>query len=220
MKRYILLAIILFVATSLSAQTAYDLSARSVEPSRPRLIPYNNMAGAVKGNASQSRFVAAVEDVTRTETAQTATYTTHFALPVAWLNRQVLLRVGYASAAYTVYVNGCEAGFVPTGVMGAEFNITKLSKEGRNEVSVVLDKSLLANKLYKPKTMTVEGIEVFSQPTIRLRDVAVNVSLNEQGDGVAEFAMPVKCDALNPKESRVHYTLRLNDTVLLAEGYR
>lgn len=220
MKRYTLLAIILLVATSLSAQTAYDLSARGVEPARPRILPYNNMAGAVKGDASQSRFVAVVEKATRTETAQTATYTTHFALPVAWLNRQVLLRVGYASAAYTVYVNGQEAGFAPTGVMGAEFNITKLSKEGRNEVSIVLDKSLLANKLYEPKTMKVDGIEVFSQPTIRLRDVAVNVSLNEQGEGVAEFAMPVKCDALNRKESRVHYTLRLNDTIVVAEGYR
>ena len=129
MKRYTLLAIILLVAISLSAQTAYDLSARGVEPARPRILPYNNMAGAVKGDASQSRFVAVVEKATRTETAQTATYTTYFALPVAWLNRQVLLRVGYASAAYTVYVNGQEAGFAPTGVMGAEFNITKLSKE-------------------------------------------------------------------------------------------
>ncbi len=221
MKRITLLATIFLVATigSVFAQDNYNLSARSVEPARPRLIPYNNMVGAVKGDSSQSRFVAVVEEPTRSETAQTATYTTHFALPVAWLNRQVLLRVGYASAAYTVYVNGREAGFAPTGAMGAEFNITKLSKEGRNEVSIVLDKSLLANKLYEPKTMMVENIEIFSQPTIRLRDVAVDLTLNEQGDGVAEFAVPVKCDALNRKECRVHYSLRLNDTIVVAEGY-
>lgn len=222
MKRIQILATIFLVAIigSALAQENYDLSARMVEPARVRLIPYHRMVDAVAGNADLSRFVAAVEEPTRSEGGSVATFTTHFALPVSWLNRQVILRVGYASAAYIVYVNGREAGFAPTGVMGAEFNITKLSKEGRNEISIVLDKSLLANKLYEPKTMTVENIEVFSQPTIRLRDIAVNVSLNEQGEGVAEFAIPVKCDALNRKDARVHYTLRLNDTTVIAEGYR
>ena len=222
MKRIQILATIFLVAIigSALAQENYDLSARMVEPARVRLIPYHRMVDAVAGNADLSRFVAAVEEPTRSEGGSVATFTTHFALPVSWLNRQVILRVGYASAAYTVYINGREAGFAPTGVMGAEFNITKLSKEGRNEISIVLDRSLLANKLYEPKTMTVENIEVFSQPTIRLRDIAVNVSLNEQGEGVAEFAIPVKCDALNRKDARVHYTLRLNDTTVIAEGYR
>ncbi len=222
MKRIQILATIFLVAIigSALAQENYDLSARMEEPARARLIPYNNMAGAVVGDSSLSRFVAVVEKPTMSENGSVATFTTHFAQPVNWLNRQVILRVGYASAAYTVYVNGREAGFAPTGVMGAEFNITKLAKEGRNEVSITLDKTLLANKLYEPKTMTVENIEVFSQPTIRLRDIVVNVSLNEQGDGVAEFAVPVKCDALNRKEARVHYALRLNDTTVVAEGYR
>lgn len=220
MKRYIILAIILFAATIVSAQENDDLSARGVEPARARLIPYNNMAGAVKGEAAKSRFVAVVEELTRSEGGSVTTFTTHYALPVSWLNRQVLLRVGYASSAYTVYVNGREVGFAPSGVMGAEFNITKTSQEGRNEISIVLDKSLMANRLYEPKSAVVEGVEVFSQPTIRMRDVAVNVSLNEQGEGVAEFAIPVKCDALNAKEMRMHYALRLNDTVVVAEGYR
>lgn len=222
MKRIQILATIFLVAIigSALAQENYDLSARMVEPARVRLIPYHRMVDAVAGNVNLSRFVATVEKPTRSEGGSVATFTTHFALPVSWLNRQVILRVGYASAAYTVYINGREAGFAPTGVMGAEFNITKLSKEGRNEISIVLDRSLLANKLYEPKMMTVENIEVFSQPTIRLRDIAVNVSLNEQGEGVAEFAIPVKCDALNRKDARVHYTLRLNDTTVVAEGYR
>lgn len=220
MKRYTLLIIILLVTTVVSAQTNLDLSARGVEPARPRLIPYNNMAVAHRGDSSQSRFVAVVEEPTRSEAGSTATITTHFAMPVTWLNRQVLLRVGYASAAYTVYVNNREVGFAPSGVMGAEFNITKASKEGRNEVSILLDKTLLANKLYEPKELQVEHIEVFSQPTIRMRDVAVNVTLNEQGEGIAEFAVPVKCDALNRKDMRMHYALRLNDTTVVAEGYR
>ena len=222
MKRIALLATIFLVAalSSTSAQESYDLSARRTEPARARLIPYHSMTEAVKGNTSASRFVATVEEPTCSEGGSATTFTTHFAMPVQWLNRQVILRVGYASTAYTVYVNGREIGFVPTGVMGCEFNITKASKEGRNEVSIMLDKSLLANKIYAKDEMKVEAIEIFSQPTIRMRDISVKVSLNAQGEGIAEFAVPVKCDALNSKQTRVHYALRLADSTLVAEGYR
>ena len=208
------------VAHSAIAQTEYDLSSRNMEPTRARVIPYHNMATALAGNASQSRFVATVEEPSRNDNGTTATFTTHFALPVTWLNRQVLLRVGYASSAYTVTVNGRAMGFATSGVMGAEFNITKASKEGLNEVVITLDKSLLANKLYEAKELKVENIEIFTQPTIRIRDIVAEVRLNELGEGIAEVAIPVKCDALNRKEARMHYALRLNDTTLVAEGYR
>ena len=220
MKRFTFLAIILLVATMASAQSNEELSARNVEPARARLIPYNNMAGAIGGDASLSRYVAAVEEATRTEAGSTVTFTTHFALPVAWLNRQVILRIGYASTAYTLYVNSQEVGYAPSGVMGAEFNVTKFVNDGRNEISIQLDKSLLANKLYESKEFKVDNIEVFSQPTIRVRDICVNTTLNEQGDGIAEFAIPMKCDALNDKSTRLHYTLRLDESTVLTEGYR
>ena len=222
MKRVLFFTTIFLVAVAgrVFAEENYDLSARQVEPARPRFIPYHRMAEAVNGNASQSKFIAALEDITRSESGSTTTFTTHFALPIAWLNRQVILRVGYASCAYTVSVNGREMGFAPAGVMGAEFNITKASKEGRNEVSITLDSASSANQLYAAKEVKVEGVEIFSQPTIRIRDVVAKFRLNEQGEGVAEFAIPVKCDALNSKEARIHYALRLNDTIVVAEGYR
>ena len=221
MKRVIFFATILFATIgTLCAQEDFNLAPRNVEPARPRLIPHHRMAEAVSGNTSQSRFVAVCEDLTRKDNGATATFTTHFALPVTWLNRQVLLRVGYASSAYTIHINGRKMGFAPTGVMGAEFNITKATKEGRNEVVITLDSSLLTNKLYKSKELKVECVEIFSQPTIRLRDVVADLRLNENGEGIAEFAIPVKCDALNSKECRIHYALRLNDTIVITEGYR
>ena len=220
MKRFTFLAIILLVATMASAQSLDELSARNVEPARARLIPYNNMAGAIAGDTSLSRYVAKVEEPTRTEAGTTTTFTTHFALPVAWLNRQVILRIGYASTAYTLYVNGQEVGYAPSGVMGVEFNVTKFVNDGRNEISLQLDRSLFANKLYESNEFKVDNIEVFSQPTIRVRDICVNTTLNEQGDGIAEFAIPMKCDALNDKSTRLHYTLRLDDSTVVTEGYR
>lgn len=222
MQRFIFLATIFSIVLSITsiAQSRYDLSERSVEPARARFTPYHNATEAMQGNATLSRFVAIVEEPARKDEENISTFTTHFALPVSWLNRQIILRVGYASSAYTLRVNGREMGFAPTGVMGAEFNITKATKEGRNEISLQLDRTLPANKLYEPKTLAVEGIEVFTQPTIRIRDIVSNLRLNEQGDGIAEIVIPVKCDALNPKSLRLHYALRLNDTTLVAEGYR
>ena len=220
MKRFTFLAIILLVATVASAQGNEELSARNVEPARARLIPYNNMAGAIEGDASLSRYVVKVEDATRTEAGATTTFTTYFAMPIAWLNRQVIVRIGYASTAYTLYVNGQEVGFTPSGVMGAEFNVTKFAKEGRNELSIQLDKSLLANKLYEPKELSIADIEVISQPVIRVRDISLKTTLNEQGQGIAEFAIPIKCNALNSKTARFRYTLRLSDSTIVADGYR
>lgn len=203
----------------LSAQERFDLSARNVEPARCRLIPYYNTAEAVKGGAV-SRFVATVEQPTAKVEGNKATFNTFYILPINWLNRQVILRVGRATTAYTLYVNGREVGYAPTGAIAAEFNITKASVEGRNEISIVLDSSLLANRLYESKAMELGAVEVFSQPTIRIRDILSKVTLNDRGEGVAEFAIPIKCDALNPKSMRMRYTLRLNDTVVMADGYR
>ena len=221
MKQITTLILFILSATNIVlAQEMYDFSARNIEPSRSRTIPYHSLSAAQKGVAGESRFVAQVEEPTVSKGEMTSSYTTHFALPVSWLNRQVILRVGYASTAYTVRVNGREVGFVPTGAMGAEFNITKASREGRNEISIVLDRTLPVNGIFAPKEMEVRGIEVFSQPTIRVRDVVVSTTLNANGDAVAEFALPVKCNALNRKSARLHYDLRLNDTTVVAEGYR
>lgn len=222
MKRILFLATILVVAGCgiALAQEEYDLSARGVEPARARTAPYHTMAEAVKGLDTPSRYIAAIEEPTRSEGGSAVTFTTHFAYPVNWLNRQIILRIGYASTAYTVYINGREVGYAPTGAIGCEFNITKASKEGRNEISIMLDKSSPANKIYESKEVKLGKIEVFSQPTIRIRDIVSKVVVNEGGDGIAEFAIPVKCDALNPKEMRMRYTLRLGDSLVLADGYR
>lgn len=222
MKRFIFFASMLVVAVTItaSAQEAYDLAARNTEPARTHLIPYHNMVEAIKAAPSTSRFFVSIDEITRSEAGTSATFTTHFALPISLLNRQVILRVGYASTAYTVYVNGREMAYSPIGVMGAEFNITKATHEGRNEVSIMLDQSFLANKIYKLDELAIDGIEILSQPTIRIRDIETKFALYENKGGLAEFAIPVKCDALNKKTMRMHYTLRLGESEVLADGYR
>jgi beta-galactosidase len=213
-----------FVAISLSfaafGQSAYDLAPRGVEPSRARVVPYHRVADAIVGNATQSRYRYGIEEFAIASDSITTTYTASFPMGVSWLNRQLLLRVGYAESAFEVRVNDRAVGFVPCGAMGAEFNITKMAAEGRNKVEIILQKSHSANRIYATRSKGVKGVEVLCQPTLRVRDIEVKVNRNEAGEGVAEFALPVKCDALNRKSARLHYTLRQNDTIVVAEGYR
>ncbi|MBE6174286.1 MAG: hypothetical protein E7147_01910 [Rikenellaceae bacterium] len=210
----------IFISMTAIAQGLDDLEPRSVEPSRTILTPYHNLASALANDAAASRFRAPLAEFVRSTEGATVRYTSHFVKPVSWLNRQQLVRVDFCDTAYRLYVNGREVGYSPSGVLPCEFNITKATVEGRNEIAIVADGASRSNRLYCSAAKGLGTVEVLCPPTIRLRDISAQVRMNEVGDAVAEFAMPVKCDALNRKSAVFHYTLRLNDTILLAEGYR
>ena len=48
---------------------------------------------------------------------------------------------------------------------------------------------------------------VMSQPTLRIRDIRSRTRIGEDGDATAEVAVVVKTGSLNPRTSRLHYTL-------------
>ena len=209
----------IFITLCASAHSLEQLEYNSAEPSRGRLIPYHSLATAIKGDAATSRFVAPLAEFVGKVEGDKANYASSFVMPVAWLNRQQIVRVDFCDAPYKLYVNGREVGYAPSGVMPCEFNITKFVQEGRNELSIVADKSALSSRVYHTKAEGLGVVEVFSQPTLRVRDITSRVRMNEAGDAVAEFAIPVKCNSLGRKSARLHYVLRLNDTIPLAEGY-
>lgn len=219
MKKIVVLIAILSSFAAV-AQTAYDLSPRGVEPARTRIYPYSSILLASEGSLAQSRYIIPLAEFTESTAGTSTTYAAHFAKDVSWLNRQVILRVGYVDAAYTLYVNGREMGFAPAGVMGVEFNVTKATKEGKNDVNIVVERSHPANKLYTASKVGLKDVVVFSPSTLRIRDIGTKVTLNESGDAATEFIVPIKCDALNPKSARVHFVLRNTDGSVLAEEYR
>lgn len=227
--RRILAFCTIFIALTASAQVDEGLISRNLERVRPRTISYSRIADAQKSlsTATSSPYLLPITEWSEAKGGTSTTYTSHFVVNVGWLNRQVILRIGFADKALQVVVNGREAGYLACGAYGGEFNITKLVREGRNEVLLVVDNTDKANTIFDAEVQkrgAVAGdfadVEVLCQPTIRLRDVVYQTRLNEHGDGLVEVMMPIKCDALNRKELRLHYTLRLNDTVVVAEGYR
>ena len=224
-RKVTLLTIFIALALAATAQTNGALTSNGVEPVRPRMVPYPSTADAERGNAS--RYAVKISEWSEEKGDGVITYTSHFPMDVSWLNRQVLLRIGFADSALRVVVNGKEVGSLACGAYGAEFNITKRVEQGRNEVKIIVDTAAAANRLYAPRSQKkgvnvghIADVEVLCPPTIRVRDVVCNTRLNEAGDAIVEVAIPVKCDALNRKSAVVNYTLRLNDTLVVGRGRR
>ena len=105
----------------------------------------------------------------------------------------------------------------------AEFNITKLTHEGRNEVEIRVatpsPTAPLESWRENPEPM-LGGIWLLSQPTMRIRDVLTQTRMSEDGNATAEVAVVVKSDALNPRSSRIHYELVAPSGENAAAGYK
>lgn len=217
MKR-ILLFISLFLCSTLSAQTLLEPFC-GTEPARGEIIPYGRASDALKDNKENSNFVAKLTPWTIAEDGRE--YTTSFAVPVWWLNRQVIVRVGHATSAYRLFVDGHQVGFAASGATPVEFNITKVAKEGRHTLTIKLVEAeqnrVNALSTTAPK---VEQVDVLCQPTLRIRDILCSTTINDNNEGVAEFAVVVKCNSLNAKHARIDYKVHLNDSTVVDRGSR
>ena len=210
--------IILFLLATLtsSAQTSF----RNAEPTRSTITPYNKAADAAVENIAASTFIEQVKEWEITEEGKC--FTSRFTMPIAWLNRQVLVRIGRSTSAFEVEVNGQKVGYAPSGAVATEFNVTKLLHTGKNDLAIrhidAVENGV--STLHRSSKPAIEEVMIVCQPVIRVRDIICSTTINDLGEGVAEFAVAVKCDALNPKSSTINYTIRQNDTIVLARGRR
>lgn len=148
-------------------------------------------------------------------------YGAEISLPFAWNNRQVLLRIAGAPSGYHLCVNGREVGFVSTGALPAEFNITKFAQVGsvaRLELRLI-DSTAMARRLEDfdhPQQLLAS--ELVSQPTIRVRDVVVETRKTESGY-LGEVGVVIKSDALNEKTARIRYELLDTAGMVVKQGF-
>jgi beta-galactosidase len=216
--KIILLLLSIFTVATASAESLL-LPFEHAEPARGEVVPYGRAADALKAEPSASNYVAKLAQWAISEDGKE--YNSSFAVPVWWLNRQVIVRVGRSTSAYEVLVDNRRVGFASSGATPVEFNVTKFAKEGRHSLTirqVDAEQNRLSGELATLKPL-VEGVSVICQPTIRVRDVVCSTTLNDNGEGVAQFSVVVKCDALNAKRARFGYTVHLNDTTVLTKGY-
>ncbi len=215
--KIILTGIILLFASSLCAQT---LPSENCELPRRAIKPYATVDEALLADEAPSRYISPLTEWKRTEEGEDIVFTANYTYPAAWLNRQLLVRVEAASRGYIVKINGTEVGRTSNGSNPAEFNVTKKSQQGINELKIIIPGTNPTAELLATSEPALGRIMVVSQPTIRVRDIDYATRLNDSGDGIAEFNIAVKTDALNPKTARIHYELLSPDTTRLAYGYK
>ena len=215
----ILTLISIFTLSTLSAQTLVA-PFQDVEQPRGVVIPYGRAVDATKADPSASNYVAKLAEWSVSEDKMC--YQSSFAVPVWWLNRQVIVRVGSATSAYRVLVDDRVVGAAASGATPIEFNVSKYAKEGRHNLKIELvdAEQNVVNALYGKVAPKVEDVVVMCQPTLRVRDIDCSTTINDNGEGVAEFAVVIKCNSLNAKRARIGYQIHLNDTTLLDRGYR
>lgn len=147
------------------------------------------------------------------------TFTSDFVVPISWLNRQTLLRLTTTATAVEIEINGKTIAKSEMGGVPLEYNITKHITDGRNAITIRNVESDADRIVTHIATRnTTPQAEIISQPTLRVRDILCSTRVNDNGDGIAEFAIAVKCNALNAKSAKISYTLHLGDSLIMARG--
>jgi beta-galactosidase len=109
-------------------------------------------------------------------------YRRDFTLPEGWKQREVLLHVGAAGAAYYVWVNGQKVGYSEDSKLPAEFDISARLRPGRNTVAIELYRWSDGSYLEDQDFWRVNGIErsvyLVAAPTPWLRDFFARATLD------------------------------------------
>lgn len=216
MKRFLTL-IALFSLTGAIAQPYRPTSGR--DPLRGPLYAAPTAATAEVLQPEENRYLSLLDGWEHDGTNHACDFT----YPFAWANRQVFVHLGPAATEYEVLVNGRSVGYNADPNYGADFNVTKYAREGRNRLEVRYttpsEMQLLESWKSDSRTSEPAGAYVFSQPTMHIRDVAVQGRIVDNSLK-GEVSIAVRTSGLNPKTSRIYYDLRTPDSTRLTSGHQ
>lgn len=178
---------------------------------RAQTICYDSEEAAVGQSTEPSAYLQPLAESWKTNTAGNAVSYEHpFKVPFAWIDRELYLYIGSANAPYEVFVNGELVGYNQSSLTPAEFNITKVSKEGINSVEIKVHGDAVVSALedraidFSPKV--TGDVHILAQPRVRVRDYVARTHI-EGGNAMIELGVILKSNMLNPKTLTVHYTL-------------
>lgn len=229
MKRIIfIIALVMSAVGTLCAQeyASPEYVSLGREVPRSKTVPYPTAeeAQALGAGAVASKYLRPVTKWTRTEEADAVVFTSKYVIPFVWLSRQAILYVDEASGAYEVLINGKKVGYSANAYTPAEFNITKVSKEETNTISIRVLKEHWSQAMecyVMNREPRIGEVYVMSQPMIRVRDVVHTTHVDMHSENaLVEVGMVVKTETLNPKKARIHYELIAPDTTVVTSGYK
>lgn len=216
MKRYFkyILMIILAITTTPLVVMAQSVTERELP--RTRIIPYPTAELAAGRDVAAQRYM---QPIIEWQIMEDGTFEGEFTYPFAWIDRRIYIRIEGMTQPYEVLVNGVSAGGTTNGYVATEFDITKIAKEDKNRVALrpLGRDGVAAIECFDSSSLSPVAY-VVSQPRVRVREVAWNATRG-MGDIVnVDFAVVMRNETYNPKSSRLHYNLYLNDTIRLTGG--
>ena len=212
--RYISLALALLVASATPLAAQYD---SGTDSHRTRLVPYATEQAARERSLAKQRYMQPITEWSRVDNSLCGEYT----FPFSWVERQVFIRIEGVGGPYDLYVNGKCAGGSNNGFAAAEYNITKLSREDKNNIELRLHDADKMAKIECFARGTAHPVAyIISQPRVRVRDVAWRTDIGVGGVVNAHFSVVMKNETLGEKTSRIYYELFVNDTLRITGGHR
>ena len=229
MKR--ILSIIALFALSVQMLSAQEYDSpeyvslgRELPRAKTVAYPTAGEAQALGAGAVSSKYLRPITKWERTEEADAVVFTSKYVIPFVWLSRLAILYVDEASGAYEVLINGKKVGYSANAFTPAEFNITKVSKEETNTISIRVLKEHWSQTMecyVQNREPRIGEVYVMSQPMLRVRDVVHTTHVDMRSENaLVEVGMVVKTETLNPKKARIHYELIAPDTTVVTNGYK
>ncbi len=126
-------------------------------------------------------FTADPPRIDRTNPA--GSYLREFEIPEAWGDMRIVLHFGGVSSAFYCWVNGELAGYSQGSRLPAEFDVTDLVKDGRNQLAVQVLRWSDGGYLEDQDMWRLSGIHrevlLLAQPNVALNDFFVRTQLDE-----------------------------------------
>ncbi len=219
--RYITSILLMLFPVVVMAQSRMTNFQR-VELPRGEIYPYNSDSLLVCDNIYSSLYVDKIWEWqcdAECDTLYHTTYVSHF----EWLNREVIMRVGYVDAPYSIEINGepfaeCRSGSTPT-----EFNISPLTKKGLNRLSLRLSPNAEERKMEGWRERNdldagpIRGVSLVARAKLSIRDIFTHTSC--YGESISgRIGVVLKSYNLNERESVLRYKLRNASGELVANG--
>ncbi len=205
--RKILSLIALFSFTGLLAQNPAEVN--HTNPVSGEIMIYPTEEEAARNDLkTDNRYNTHLDSWTQDDNL----FSTRFTMPFAWLNRQVILRVGSTSGEYVVRVNGKIIEENSVGALAGNFDITRACHEGQNLLEIETNPYSEFAVLEDWKSLDtpfVTDVRLMSVPKLHVRDVLTSTwrADDDSDTATAQIGIIVKSEALNPRTSHIYYEL-------------
>lgn len=223
-RRYISLLLLAAFSTATAQEWQNPtVTAEGKEPARCPIISYASRNEALLGGLDRSRYF---QPMPANGEWQTSTlggdklYSTYFAMPFAWIDREVFLHIEGVGSSYAVELNGERVAYSQDGRTPAEFDITKYCKEGRNSFTIRTLGNAAADAIkHSEQPSSAPYVYVVAQPRVRVRDIVIDTR-DDHGNGLFAMGVILKSHLLNPKDYRIHYELLDPAGKVVSYGHR